>query len=335
MNVQARAREYLELFFEPLAPYLCQTDVTDLVINRPGEVWLERQGSVFERIADERLTEDHLWRLARQIAAATHQGLGREQPLLSARLTDDIRVQIACPPATRETIAFSFRKHSAAELDIDAFSSISSSPSSASYVSSEQHLSDNLRATFQRSDWPAFLRLAATGRLTMLISGGTSTGKTTFLNALLREVDLAERIVLIEDAPEISLKQENSVGLVASRSRWAEAEVTTDDLLIAALRMRPDRIIVGEIRGAEALTFLRAVNTGHAGSLSTIHANSAKQAVEQLVLMCANAGSRLSRRDIAAYIRSTIDVFVHLKRKDGHRTIDHVDWAGSPTSSAS
>jgi type IV secretion system protein VirB11 len=162
----------------------------------------------------------------------------------------------------------------------------------------------------------------------MLISGGTSTGKTTFLNALLREIPADERLILIEDTPELELTHNNSVGMVAARSALGESDVRAEDLLIAALRMRPDRIILGELRGVEAFTFLRAVNTGRPGSMTTIHADSPARAIEQLALLVLQAGSRLGREDVRHYVRESIDVFVQLERQAGQRKIAQVLMKG-------
>jgi len=174
------------------------------------------------------------------------------------------------------------------------------------------------------SEVRAALREAVRGRRNVLISGGTSTGKTTFLNALLREIPPEERLILIEDTPELEMIHRNALGLLAARSVLGEAEVRAEDLLMAALRMRPDRIILGELRGAEAFTFLRAVNTGHPGSMTTIHADGPLRAIEQLVMLVLLAGSRLGRDDVRHYVRESVDVFVHLDRSAGRRRVRQV-----------
>jgi type IV secretion system protein VirB11 len=166
-------------------------------------------------------------------------------------------------------------------------------------------------------DVPALLREAVQKRKTILISGGTSSGKTTFLNCLLREIPSAERLICIEDTPELNLLHENAVGLLAARAALREADVDTNDLLVASLRMRPDRIILGEIRGNEAVTFLRAISTGHPGSIATIHANSCEGAIEQLAFLSLQGGLNLSWGDLLSYIRSSIDVYIHLRRHNG------------------
>jgi type IV secretion system protein VirB11 len=153
------------------------------------------------------------------------------------------------------------------------------------------------------------------------VSGGTSTGKTTFLNALLGEVPESERIILVEDTPEIRLRHQNALGLVAVKGELGEARVGADDLLQAALRLRPDRIVLGELRGHEAVTFLRAINTGHPGSFSTIHANTPAGAFEQLSLIVMQSGLGLSHLDTITYARQMIDVVVQLGKVDGKRRI--------------
>jgi type IV secretion system protein VirB11 len=173
-----------------------------------------------------------------------------------------------------------------------------------------------------------FLRQAVADRRTILISGGTSSGKTTFLNSLLRAVPETERIVLVEDTPEVAVGQSNLVGLVAVRGDLGEARVGVDDLLQAALRLRPDRVIVGEIRGREATTFLRAINTGHPGSFTTIHANTPDGALDQLALMVMQSGLGLSRDETLAYAGSVIDIVVQLSRRGGQRGISDIRVLG-------
>ncbi len=176
----------------------------------------------------------------------------------------------------------------------------------------------------KKRDVGALLSEAVRQRKTILISGGASTGKTTFLNALLQEIPADERLILIEDTPELRLVHANAVGLIAVRGSLGEAEVTAEDLLIASLRMRPDRIILGEVRGNEAMTFLRAANTGHPGSLCTIHADSPERAIDQLALLVLQTGPRMAWEDITEYVRRSVDFVVQLKRRGGKRVVDSV-----------
>lgn len=323
MRDAARPWSYLESFLSPLADLMARPDVTDIYVNRPGEIWIETLGGAIERVDRPGLTQPLLERLARQIAAISHQGISREHPLLSASLPDGSRVQVIAPPATRGHLALAIRKHTNADLRLDDYRSdgaFSATVSSPRAQVSAAVISDLI----VKADFVAALRAAVLARYNIVIAGGTSTGKTTFLNALLAEVPAEQRIVLIEDSPEIRLRQPNAIGLIAARNRLGEAAVTTEDLLNAALRMRPDRIILGELRGAEAFSFLRAVNTGHPGSLTTIHADSPSRAIEQLALLVLQGGTQLRRSDVVDYVRSTIDLFVQLDRVGGKRVVTHI-----------
>ena len=189
-------------------------------------------------------------------------------------------------------------------------------------------LDQALAAQLATGDTLGFLQAAVRARKTIVVAGATGTGKTTFLNALLREAPPGERLILIEDTPEIQLHHANAVGLVAVRGRLGEAAVTTADLLEASLRLRPDRIIMGEVRGPEALSWLRAVGTGHPGSVTTVHASSPQGAVEQLALMALMGGTELRRAELVDYVRNTVDVFVQLGRDGGTRLVTSVDFCG-------
>jgi type IV secretion system protein VirB11 len=181
-----------------------------------------------------------------------------------------------------------------------------------------------LAALLERGELPAFFSKAVREGRNIVISGGTGTGKTTFLNALLKEIPQQDRLIVIEDTPEVKLAHPNAVGLVAVGSELGEARVGIDELLRASLRMRPDRLMVGEIRGPEAFTFLRAVNTGHPGSLTTVHADSPEGALEQIAFMTLQAGLTLTRADVIDYARSVIDIVVQLGRVAGKRGVSSV-----------
>jgi type IV secretion system protein VirB11 len=315
---------YLDHYLGPLGPYLEATDVTDIYINRPGELWVERLGGTLERFNVEGLDTLILERLSRQIAAQSAQGINREHPLLSASLTDGSRVQIVLPPATRGDVAIAIRKYVVTDLGVDDYAQAGAFDGLRSQAQ-RLPVQARLKAYQQKGDFAGLLKAAVQERCNIFISGGTSSGKTTFLNALLKEVNSAERLILIEDTPELKIAHENAVGLIASRSALGEAVVTMGDLLNASLRMRPDRIILGELRGAEAFTFLRAVNTGHPGSMTTIHADSPERAIEQLVLLVLESGTHLDRASIAHYVRSSIDVYVQLGRVNGQRVVTAIE----------
>jgi len=323
MSMAAPAPElasYLDAYLTPLMPMLARPDVTDIFVNRPGEIWIETLGGAIERIAMPELNETRLWRLARQIASLSHQGISREHPLLAASLPDGSRVQIVAPPATRGPMAMAIRKHVVSDMSLADYGESGAFDDAVIAPMSAAGRSDDLLETLG-GDPARLLGEAVRQRRNIVISGGTSTGKTTFLNALLKEIPPHERLIIIEDTPELRLAHENAVGLVAVKGDQGEARVTTDDLLQASLRMRPDRIILGELRGAEAYSFLRAVNTGHPGSLTTLHADSPEGAIEQLALIVLQSGVKLRREDVVHYVRNVIDLWVQLERRNGKRRI--------------
>lgn len=311
---------YLGSYLEPLAPFLARADVTDIYVNRPGEVWIEAIGGMPERIEVPEMSSRSLGRLARQIAAMNAQGISREHPLLSGSLPDGSRVQIVLPPATRGEIALAIRRHVSAGLSLQDYHEAGAFAQTRS--GREERFAEQVSA--EDADVMDMLRQAVLSRRNILISGGTSTGKTTFLNALLREIPISERLIFIEDTAELQVMHENAVGLLAARGALGEAEVSAEDLLIASLRMRPDRIILGEMRGKEALTFLRAVNTGHPGSMSTIHADSPERAIDQLALLILQAGANMKWDDVVRYVTRSVDLIVQLKRERGKRLVDQV-----------
>ncbi|MGX1747964.1 MULTISPECIES: P-type DNA transfer ATPase VirB11 [unclassified Brevundimonas] len=321
----AEGQVYLRSYLAPFADILARPDVTDIYVNAPGELWAESLGGGLERHVAPELTDALLMRLARQIAAFTHQGVSREHPILSATLPGGERVQVVAPPATRGGVAFAIRKQVAADM---ALSDYAASGAFASLnnggASPRAALDAELQAKRDAGDISGLLSAAVRGRRNILVSGGTSTGKTTFLNALIREIPEEERLIFIEDTPELHLRHPNALGLLAARSALGEAAVAAEDLLNASLRMRPDRIILGELRGPEAYTFLRAVNTGHPGSMTTVHADTPERAVEQIALLVLQGGTRLRREDVVHYVRSTIDVYVHLSRTAGRRGMSEV-----------
>jgi type IV secretion system protein VirB11 len=324
---------YLDAYLRPLSPWLSRPDVTDIMINAPGEVWVETIDGETERCAAPELNDTALWRLAAQIAAANHQGVNREHPLLAATLPDGARVQIVAPPATRGPMAVAIRKHVVNDLKLEDYASVGAFDAVRSTGLEDRSLEDvELDGILKGGDVAGFLRAAVKGRKNIIISGGTSTGKTTFLNALVKEIPKTERLIAIEDTPEVRLDHPNCVGLIAARGDLGEARVGMEDLLQASLRMRPDRIILGELRGPEAYSFLRAVNSGHPGSITTVHADNPRAAVDQIALMVLQAGANLGRREIAEYVAGVVDVAVQLSRRNGKRTVSEI--AFTPNSMA-
>jgi type IV secretion system protein VirB11 len=318
---------YLSAYLAPLASWLARPEVTDILVNRPGEVWIETVGGGLSRQAAPEVTEAVLTRLARQIAAASHQGVNREQPLLSASLPDGARVQIVAPPATRTGLAMAVRKHAIADLSLEALAG--GGLFAREHLQATDQRSDAaLAARLEEGDTEGFLRGAVLARKTMVIAGGTSSGKTTLVNALVKEIDAGERLILIEDAPEVRLPHDNALGLLATRGDQGEARIDADDLLAAALRLRPDRILLGELRGKEAFAFLRAVGSGHPGSITTVHSDSPEGALDQIALLALMSGVDLGWSVVRAYVRQVIDVIVQMRRVDGQRRVSEVVFRG-------
>ncbi|HOY79093.1 MAG TPA: P-type DNA transfer ATPase VirB11 [Hyphomonadaceae bacterium] len=315
---------YLRTYLAPFAPWLDRADVTDILVNKPGEVWIDGAHG-FEHHAAPDVTETMMLRLAQQIAAHTSQGVSREYPLLAATLPDGARVQIVSPPATRSHYALAIRKHVVQDLTLDNYEAAGAFNGAKRAAGSERAEQDQqLQGLLDRGELKGFFSAAVKAGRNIVISGGTGTGKTTFLNALLKEIPQSDRLIVIEDTPEVKLAHPNAVGLIAVNSELGEARVGIDELLRASLRMRPDRLMVGEIRGAEAFTFLRAVNTGHPGSLTTVHADSPQGAMDQIAFMTLQAGLTLTRADVIEYARSVIDVVVQLSRSAGKRGVSQV-----------
>ena len=322
---------YLRACLAPVADYLDRPDVTDIYVNRPGEIWLEHLGGKVQRHAVPGLDERTLMRLARQVAALTHQGISREHPILSAILPDGSRVQIVAPPATRGDLILAIRKQIASKMTLaDYAKGKAFEKTTRGMIAIDRTPTESDASGLDEPDIALALAKAVRERRNILIAGGTSTGKTTFLNALIREIPQTERLILIEDTPELCVEHANHVGLIAVRGELGEARVTANDLVTASLRLRPDRIILGELRGSEAFAFLRAINSGHPGSMSTIHADSPESAIEQLVLLVLQAGTALTRDDIRHYIAQTIHVFVQLGRGPEGRFIERMMTQARP-----
>jgi type IV secretion system protein VirB11 len=306
---------YLDAYLAPLRPWLERESVTEILVNRPGEIWVEDADmGGMSRVALPAMDNQLLQRLAEQVARISHQGINREHPLLSATLPaiagqSGARIQLVGPPATRGDWAMAIRRHRLLDLPLDAYDRGPLLPCA------------DAPAPDPFAEPIAYLRDAIRRRRTILISGGTSTGKTTFLNAMLREIPAHERVVLVEDTPELRLPGANGVGLIAVKGELGEAKVSANDLLQAALRLRPDRIVLGELRGGETVSFLRAINTGHPGSFSTVHANTPRGALEQIALMSMQTGIGLTRSETLEYAASVIDVVVQLDREGGKRGI--------------
>jgi pilus assembly protein CpaF len=284
----------------PLERLLADDSITEIMVNGPFEVWVERQGRLYEttvRFTD----ESHLRRIINKIVAQIGRRIDEASPLVDARLPDGSRVNAVIPPLSLSGPLVTIRKFSKKRLD----------------------LSDLIKLGTLNTETVEFLQRCLVAELNVLISGGTGSGKTTLLNALSTAIPDSDRIVTIEDAAELRLNQRHVLRLESRpKNIEGEGEVPIRTLVRNSLRMRPDRIIVGEVRGAEALDMLQAMNTGHDGSLSTIHANSPRDALARIETMVLMTGYDLPVRAIRGQVASALDMIVHLERlEDGSRRV--------------
>jgi type IV secretion system protein VirB11 len=315
----------LNTYLLPLKELIELDGVSELSINRPKEVWVENRGEMSVHTI-EALDYKHLFGLAKLVAQYTDQMISEEKPLLSATLPNGFRIQIVFPPVVEKgTIAMSIRKPNVMQWTLDDYEKFGAFQKTTFKVK-EAPEDDELIEILRRGDTKEFLTKSVLYKKNIIISGGTSTGKTTFTNALLRVIPKHERLITAEDAREVVLNSHpNRLHLLASKGGQGRADVSTQGLIEACLRLRPDRIIVGEIRGAEAFSFLRAINTGHPGSISTLHADTPAMAIEQMKLMVMQAGLGMPPEEVKAYILQVVDVIVQLKRGEkGVRYISEI-----------
>jgi pilus assembly protein CpaF len=288
------------LGYGPLEPFLADAAVTEIMVNGAKDIYVESEG-VIERTNATFESNEHLMRIIERIVAPLGRRIDESTPYVDARLPDGSRVNAVIPPISLIGPVLTIRKFFKIPLTVEKLIELGTvSPQAVE-----------------------LLKACVMSRLSVLISGGTGTGKTTFLNVLSGYIPNSERILTIENAAELQLRQEHVVTL-ESRPPNIEGrgEINIRDLVINSLRMRPDRIIVGECRGPEAFDMLQAMNTGHEGSMTTVHANSAREAMSRLENMILMAGMELPHRAIREQIASALDVVVHLERmRDGSRKV--------------
>lgn len=315
----------LDSYLLPIKQILDREGVNEVSINRPFEVWVEQKGDMLREELPA-FDLEHLKSLGRLVAQATEQRLSEEEPLLSATLPSGYRIQIVFPPACEQgCVVMSIRKPSSLKWTLDDYEKMGMFDSTS--VGEVEDKNDAiLTKLLQLGRVKEFLTRAVLYKKNIIISGGTSTGKTTFTNAMIRAIPHEERLITVEDAREIDLNAHpNRVHLLASKGAQGRAKVTTQDLIEACLRLRPERIIVGELRGSEAFSFLRAINTGHPGSISTLHADTPRMALEQLKMMVMQAGLGMAPAEITSYIKNVVDIVVQLKRGNkGRRYISEI-----------
>jgi len=284
----------------PIERLLSDDSVTEIMVNGPFDIWVERQGRLYQTTV--RFNDDsHLRRIINKMVAQVGRRIDESSPMVDARLPDGSRVNAVIPPLSLSGPIVTIRKFANKRLD----------------------LTEMIRLQTLSDETVGFLQRCILAQLNILISGGTGTGKTTLLNALSAAISDSERIVTIEDAAELQLKQQHVLRLEGRpKNIEGQGEITIRDLVRNSLRMRPDRIIVGEVRGPEALDMLQAMNTGHDGSLTTVHANAPRDALARIETMVLMAGYDLPLRAIRNQIASALDLIIHLERmEDGSRRV--------------
>ncbi len=285
-------------FLRPIERLLRDPDISDILVNGSARVFIERAGQMIE-VPGVTIAERSLQVAVRNIARVLGDDVGDEKPLLDARLPDGSRVAAIFPPCSVNGTTLAIRKFQSRKYNADALVEVGT-------------LTPEVLAE---------LRKSVHARQNILISGGTGTGKTTLLNALAAFIPEGERVIVIEDTSEIQMERANLVRLEARRAQPDVPAVTMRDLLKASLRLRPDRLILGEVRGGEAFDLLQALNTGHAGTLATIHANSARQAISRFTTCVLQSDVELPYRAVRSSIAESLNLLVHLARRRGRREV--------------
>ena len=312
----------------PFTALLNAEDVYELCVNRPGEVLVEGKAG-WKRALVPEATFVHLEQLAAVVATYSKQAISAGRPILSATLPDGERVQIVMPPAVGPgLVSLTIRKPSKATFSLEALAGGGLFSGVARPGDKRPDVGARLAALHAEGDFAGFLEAAVVARRNIIISGATGSGKTTLSKALIEKIPMDERIITIEDTPELVVPQPNHVRLFYSKGGQGSANVGPRELLESCLRMRPDRILLQELRDGTAFYYLRNVNSGHPGSITTVHADSALLAFEQLTLLVkeSEGGRDLSRDDIRGLLRMLVDVVVQCKRVEGRFRVTEIHF---------
>lgn len=319
-HVQTREISYVEQYLSPLRKYLVDDRINELSINPDGSIFIETSGAAHMEEVDVTLAPNAIKRLGAQLAGETKNTLGALNPIVSGRVIvwgSPQRVQVVVEPAIEHGVSLSIRKYLSRTLDCGDIKFIDGGQIKVENDRRERHMA--IVEMAESGDLQGLFRQAIDEKFNILISGGTSSGKTTVARALLSMADANERIITIEDAQELHPPHKNQVGLIADRKE--KSARSPSRLLESCLRMRPDRVIVGEIRGVEAYDFLEAINTGHPGAITTIHADSPELAFDRLALMVMRSGVRMTHGEIIHYAKKTIDLVIQVGRRHGQRGV--------------
>ena len=306
---------------EALRPFLESEDVSDLSVQRPHEIWID--DGAWRRERAEALTEGFLQAFIDSVGNRSGQSSSARSPLLSAELPSGERVQIIRPPVAESPVIV-IRKPARTAWRLQelhrrgVFDVTRTRP--------DYRLPDDLRISHRERDWPHYLRHCVLARRNIVVSGPTGSGKTTLLKALAREIPITERVITIEDVRELDLPHENAIRLRYSKGSQGVSGAGPRDLLEACLRMRPDRILFGELRGGEAFQFLRNVNSGHPGSVTSLHANSAAAAIDQIALLArqSDEGRGYGVQEMRSFVAGLIDVVVQMEGRRAVSVFDRV-----------
>ena len=288
-------------FLRPIEQLILDPEISEIMINGPHQIFIERAG-MMQSVPEISITAKALGVAVRNIARRLGDDISEEKPILDSRLPDGSRVAAVIPPCSLQGVTLTIRKFNAKQFGIEELIQIGTLTQEVAEV----------------------LRTAVVNRQNILISGGTGTGKTTLLNLLANLIPQDERILVIEDTAEIRINSPNLVRFEARREQDGLPAVNIRDLLKASLRHRPDRILLGEIRGAEAFDLLQLLNTGHSGTISTVHANSALQALSRFTSCVLQSNVELPYRAVKSNIADSLNVLVHIERRPGRRFVSEV-----------
>ncbi|WPE24228.1 P-type DNA transfer ATPase VirB11 [Shinella zoogloeoides] len=317
--MEAQDAAVVRELLKPFSAFLQDSSLYEVIVNQPGQVLTEGPGGWRTHDLPE-LSFDKLMRLARAVASFSHQSIDERRPILSSTLPGNERIQIVIPPATlKGTVSITIRKPSSVDFSLDDlekrqfFAGIQTGEVGAPNDDGE------LRSLYRTGQIKEFLRRAVVSRKNIIISGATGSAKTTLSKALIKHIPEDERIISIEDTPELVIPQPNHVRLFYSKDRKGLSHAGPKELLESSLRMRPDRILMQELRDGTAFHYVRNVNSGHPGSITTVHADSVSLAFEQLALLIkeSEAGSDIERMEILNLLKASIDIVIQCKRCSG------------------
>ncbi len=320
---------HAEGLLAPLKPWFEDPAVNEILLNKPEEIYVEKNGKLTAHTIPE-YHERRLSMLFQLIANENQQELTAQKPLLSGSIFDGARVQLVLPP-TSKNYTLSIRRNVVHHFTLDHYQDNNFYAKAKSFDVREDHIAHlpqeekTLLELYQQNKWDEFIRQAILNRKNIVISGGTSSGKTTFLNACLRHIPMEERLIILEDTREVQTPHQNQVNLLASKGDQGLAKVSMQDLVQCCLRLRPDRIIMGEIRGKEILDFVSACSTGHEGSITSIHANNPRVAFMRMTQMYKlNAVPSMSDEDILRELKEVVDIIVQIAKTPEGRKVQSI-----------